>query len=155
MTSPPWNARSEGHVAAQMLLLTGIAGLPLLRPAPRASSPLRATGTVLLVAGSVLAGWSALRLGPNLTPLPEPRRDGQLVQTGPYALVRHPVYGGLLLGSAGWALRRGHGGALGLSLLLALLFEHKSRDEEARLMARFPDYPSYRRRVRKFIPWLY
>lgn len=152
---PPRNARGEGYVALQMLLLAGIATLPLRRPAPRPTSALRGAGAVLLGAGSVLAGWSALRLGRNLTPLPVPREDGHLVQTGLYALARHPLYGGLLLASLGWATRRGHASALGLSVLLALLFEKKSRYEETRLAERFPEYPAYRRRVRKFIPWVY
>lgn len=150
-----WNARGEGYVAAQVLLLAGIVALPLLRPRRGTPRELRVVGTALVLAGGALTGWSGLRLGPNLTPLPEPRAQGQLVQTGPYALARHPMYGGLLLASLGWALYSGHRGALGLSGGLALLFGLKARDEEGRLMRHFPEYPAYRRRVRRFLPGVY
>jgi len=150
-----WNARGEGYVVAQVLLLAGIAALPLRRPVPRPPAPVRRTGFLLLVAGGALVGWSGLWLGPNLTPLPEPRRAGQLVQTGPYALARHPIYGGLLLASLGWAFVHGHRGVLGLSGGLALLFDFKTRDEEGRLVRHFPEYLAYRRRVRRFIPGVY
>lgn len=147
-----WNARGEGYVAAQVLLLAGIVALPLLRPRRGTPRELRVAGTLLVLAGGTLVGWSGLRLGPNLTPLPEPRAEGQLVQTGPYALARHPIYGGLLLASLGWALAHGHRGALGLSGGLVLLFDVKARDEERRLTRHFPEYPAYRRRVRRFLP---
>jgi protein-S-isoprenylcysteine O-methyltransferase Ste14 len=150
-----WNARGEGYVAAQVLLLAGIVALPLLRPRRRTTRGLRVAGTLLLAAGGTLVGWSGLQLGPNLTPLPEPRAQGQLVQTGPYALARHPIYGRLLLASLGGALAHGHRGALGLSGGLALLFDLKARDEERRLIRHFPEYPAYRRRVHRFIPGMY
>lgn len=142
-------------MAIQLLLLTGIALLPLLRPARPPSHAVRGVGTALLGTGSALVTWSALRLGRNLTPLPMPRNGGHLVQTGPYALARHPLYGGLLLAAVGWATWRGHAAALGLSVLLAALFARKSRREETYLTERFPEYPAYQWRVRKFIPWVY
>lgn len=53
------------------------------------------TGAVLGLVGSAL-GLAGLRgLGPSLTPYPEPRRGAQLVETGVYGLVRHPIYGGI------------------------------------------------------------
>ncbi|MEW6420371.1 MAG: isoprenylcysteine carboxylmethyltransferase family protein [Deinococcota bacterium] len=149
------DARGEGLVAAQLLLLAGIAVLPLLRPAPQLPPALRRFGTLCMVAGGGLALWSGQSLGHNLTPLPEPKTDGALIQSGPYALARHPLYGGLLLASVGWALQRGHREALELSVLLAGLLEIKTREEERRLTRRFPGYPAYRRRVRKLIPGVY
>ncbi|PTA66747.1 methyltransferase family protein [Deinococcus arcticus] len=150
-----WNARGEGYVAAQVLVLAGILVLPLLRPRQGTPRGLRVAGTALILAGGTLTGWSGLRLGPNLTPLPEPQVDGQLVQTGPYTLVRHPIYSGLLLASLGWALAHGHRGALGLSGGLAFLFDLKALDEERRLTRHFPEYPAYRQRVRRFLPGVY
>ncbi|WP_420594486.1 methyltransferase family protein [Deinococcus sp.] len=155
MFKRPLNARGEAFVVAQMVLLAGIFGLPLLRPSRRPGGALRFLGTLLMLAGGVLTAWSVRRLGRNLTPVPQPLPDGELVQTGPYALARHPIYGGLLLLAVGWSLRRGHSGALCLSGLLWVLFEFKAHNEEARLAEQYPDYPAYRRRVRKFIPWLY
>lgn len=156
MTTPARSgkARGEALVAMQLLLLTGIAVLPLLRPA-RLPLALSGFGTLFIVAGGDLTLWSSQSLGRNLTPLPEPKADGALVQSGPYTLARHPLYGGLLLASVGWAARRGHWGALGLSALLAAVLEVKTREEERCLTRRFPDYPAYRRRVRKFIPGVY
>jgi protein-S-isoprenylcysteine O-methyltransferase Ste14 len=63
-----------------------------------------AIGIALMASGFVLAARGVADLGGAMTPLPRPRDDAELVQTGAYALVRHPVYGGLILAAFGWAL---------------------------------------------------
>jgi protein-S-isoprenylcysteine O-methyltransferase Ste14 len=74
---------------------------------------------------------------------------------GPYRLVRHPIYGGLLLGLAGLALWVGSWLSLVLVVGLVGIFWTKSAEEERRLSARFPEYDGYRAVVRRrFIPWL-
>jgi protein-S-isoprenylcysteine O-methyltransferase Ste14 len=76
------------------------------------------------------------------------------VQTGAYGLVRHPIYGGLILGSAGWGLARASPGTLVLTGVLAGFFELKSRREEAWLGERFAEYAAYRARTPRLIPGL-
>ena len=79
----------------------------------------------------------------------------ELIESGLYAWVRHPIYCGIILAAFGWALYVQ--GALSLlwAALLVVFFDIKSRREEAWLAARFPAYADYRRRVRKLIPFIY
>jgi protein-S-isoprenylcysteine O-methyltransferase Ste14 len=100
-------------------------------------------------------GRSLLDLGQNLTPLPHPRNDSQLVQTGIYKIVRHPLYSGVIslaLAYASWQMSWVH--LLG-SIGLLLFFDAKARKEEAWLTAKFPEYASYCLTVKKLIPGIY
>ena len=114
-----------------------------------------AAGLVLMAAGAVLVARGLLDLGRNLTPVPRPRDDAQLVASGIYAHVRHPIYGGLMATAVGWALLAASPVALLLALLLALFFEAKSRREESWLSERYADYPAYATTTSRFFPRLY
>ena len=79
----------------------------------------------------------------------------RLRQGGIFGLVRHPVYGGVILIGLGWSLADA---PLGLvpTALLAVLFDLKAQREEAWLIERFPEYAAYRAGTpRRFVPWLY
>ncbi len=108
-----------------------------------------------MCAGGVLSSAGGLRLGPGLTPLPFPKEGAPLIQSGPYALVRHPIYSGLLIGSAGIALLASGWLTWIYAAALFLLLDFKTRREERWLSAKFPEYGSYQRRVRKLLPFLY
>lgn len=115
---------------------------------------LKTTGGVVAAAGGLLAVWASRTMGRNLTPFPRPRRGGELVDRGPYRFARHPIYGGGLLFFVGFALAFSIA-ALVPTATLAALWLAKSRDEERRLVERFPGYAEYRRRVRgRFLPLL-
>ncbi len=96
-----------------------------------------------------------LDLGQNLTPLPYPRDDSTLVQTGVYGWVRHCLYSGLIIGTLAYSLARLSVPHLLATVLLFLILDAKSRQEEVWLMAKFPDYADYRQRVKKFFPGIY
>jgi protein-S-isoprenylcysteine O-methyltransferase Ste14 len=114
----------------------------------------RAIGIALAVLGATYFVASARALGRSLTPLPKPRRRAELVERGPYRLVRHPIYGAGMLTFLGYGLATSVP-ALALAVLLAVLWLLKSAVEERWLEARFPAYPDYRRRTpRRFVPWL-
>ena len=103
----------------------------------------------------VFLGRSLFDLGQNLTPLPHPRDEGQLVKTGIYGLVRHPMYSGvvyLALAYASWQMSWVH---LVDSIVLFVFFDAKSRKEEVWLTEKFPDYASYSNSVKKLILWIY
>ena len=108
---------------------------------------------LLLAAGIGLAG--TVSLGRNLTPLPKPSASTQLVQSGIYGLMRHPLYTAVFCGSVGWALWWRSWPALLAALALAPLFDGKARREERWLRQRFPEYAAYERRVRRFLPRIY
>ncbi len=158
----PWwrGARGEWYVAAQLALMalvflgprTGF-GLPAW-PVPWPAAG-RLAGAALMIAGGALLAAGIVRLGRGLTPLPYPRTDADLVQTGAFAVVRHPMYAGGLILAFGWALLAGGWLTLGYVGLLFGLLDVKSRREEQWLIERYPEYAAYRRRVRKLIPFLY
>jgi protein-S-isoprenylcysteine O-methyltransferase Ste14 len=114
-----------------------------------------AAGSVLLVAGAILfcAGW--IRQGRGLSALPYPRAGISLIQTGPYALVRHPMYSGLLALGFGWGLSVQSWLTLAYAALLFVFLDLKSRREEKWLIERFPAYRDYQQRVRRLVPFIY
>ena len=161
-TQESWKgARGEYWVLAQGLILLGFVLLPQWHPAGWNEWPIAVTyvrGAIALVFAlfaAILLGKGLLDLGENLTPLPYPREDSSLVQTGVYSWVRHCLYSGLIFGTAAyslWTISLSHTAA---TALLFIVLDLKARKEEAWLMERFPDYADYQQRVSKFIPWLY
>jgi 2-amino-4-hydroxy-6-hydroxymethyldihydropteridine diphosphokinase len=118
-------------------------------------APTRLAGFALGVIGGALAFVSSRRLGPGLSATPEPRDDAELVETGPYALARHPIYGGVAMFMLGTAMIVDS--LFGSVLAIGLLgfFYLKSEYEERRLLLRYPQYHAYRQRVpRRLIPFL-
>ena len=93
------------------------------------------TGGVLsTIVGAVLClvavgfGWRGfVTLGNNLTAFPKPLDDGQLVITGVYAIVRHPIYTAVLSGSVGYALLTTSWAGLGWTGVLGVGFEFRRR----------------------------
>lgn len=118
-------------------------------------SGLRMIGGLLAVVGGLLAFLSVRRLGSALTSIPEPLPDAKLVETGPFAYARHPIYGGVILFMLGTSLVAASlSGAL-LSVGLGVFFWVKSEYEERQLRIAYPGYSGYRERVtRRFIPFL-
>ncbi len=123
---------------------------------PAAITPITAVLGALCVAyGVVMVGLGIVNLGRNLTAVPHPKPDSTLVQNGAFALVRHPIYSGLIVGALGIALSRQGGLTLVLTALLFLFFDIKSRREERLLAAQFAAYSTYQARVKKLLPYLY
>jgi protein-S-isoprenylcysteine O-methyltransferase Ste14 len=138
------------------LLFLGPPALPAMRPWPLwVGAPSRAIGIVLVAAGVALFVGGIRGLGPNLTPFPAPRPDTRLVDRGAYRVVRHPIYAGAVAFAFGWALVIHGWLTLVYAALLFAFFDLKAAREEGWLMARFPEYATYRKRVRKLIPYLY
>jgi len=154
---PSLGPRGEGWVVLQVLLFAGVA-LGGAAAGGAWSGPVAiltsALGLGLMALGALLAGRGLLDLGRNLTPLPHPRDGAQLVGSGAYRLVRHPIYGGLIALAFGWGLLTASPLVLVMALLLAGLFQLKSRREEAWLLERFPEYASYMLVTGRFFPRL-
>jgi protein-S-isoprenylcysteine O-methyltransferase Ste14 len=146
--------RGEGWVVLQVVLFAIILFVPRM---PDVILPvwLRGLGALILAAGGVFGTWGILALGRNLTAVPKPIEGGQLVTTGPYAYVRHPIYAGIILGTLGWALLRSNLLGVALALGAFIFFDLKSRQEERWLAQAYAGYGEYQRRVRKLIPWVY
>jgi protein-S-isoprenylcysteine O-methyltransferase Ste14 len=71
-----------------------------------------------------------------------------------YGWVRHPIYGGALLSSLGWALAWLSLPGVAFTALVFVFFDRKAAFEERLLNARFPEYAAYARRVGKLLPWI-
>lgn len=110
---------------------------------------------MLLLLGGASAVAAVFTLGSNLSPLPHPKAGTTLVTSGPYRLVRHPIYSGVLLMSLGWALVNASSLTLFYGALLTLLFDRKARREERALQAALPEYADYQKRSKRLLPFLY
>jgi protein-S-isoprenylcysteine O-methyltransferase Ste14 len=154
---PSLGPRGEGWVALQGVLLVAIACCSFLPPdwSGTARVVTGVVGAILVGAGALLAVAGMRDLRSNLTPLPHPRDGATLIRSGSYSLVRHPIYGGIVIAAAGWGLVIASVAALALSALLLVFFDLKSRREEAWLTERFPDYPAYRRETRRLLPFIH
>ena len=119
--------------------------------------PFGLLGDVLVLAGLGFAIWARVVLGQNWSGLVMMVRDGhQLVQDGPYAIVRHPIYTGLLAAILGTALTLGTL-ASWIAVVSGLAGILLRVDVEERLMAsEFGDaHAAYRARTRKLIPFVW
>jgi protein-S-isoprenylcysteine O-methyltransferase Ste14 len=112
-------------------------------------------GSAAMLAGGGLAVSGFVNLGRSLSPFPRPAPGGRLVDWGAYGLVRHPIYGGLIVAAAGWGLVLAAPLVLLGAAALAFFFDLKSRREEVWLSERYEDYAAYRARTRRLLPWLY
>lgn len=68
-----------------------------------------------------------LQLNKKLTPFPTPLKDGTLINTGLYKLVRHPIYSGIILTAIGFGLFQESFWKIGVALILWILFYFKSK----------------------------
>ena len=118
------------------------------------SIALGAIGTVLVAAGVGLAVFARVYLGRNWG-MPMSRKEHpELVTGGPYAVVRHPIYTGIILAMLGSAIGESLFWALPL-MLFAAYFVHCARQEEELMRAQFPDqYPDYMRRTNMIVPFV-
>jgi protein-S-isoprenylcysteine O-methyltransferase Ste14 len=118
------------------------------------SPALAGVGLALWAAGLGLAVWARLYIGRNWG-MPMTRRENpELVTTGPYRYVRHPIYSGIILAFIGTALATTLA-ALIAAVVMAGVFIFSATREERFLAKEFPDtYPEYKARSKMLIPFL-
>ena len=109
MSKTPWwkGTHGEWYVVGQIALIVLVffgphcPGMAKLDPPFTWLSSIG--GSTILLTGILLLMVAIFRLGSNLTPVPYPKDEGTLIETGPYRLVRHPMYCGGILIAFGWA----------------------------------------------------
>jgi protein-S-isoprenylcysteine O-methyltransferase Ste14 len=119
------------------------------------TDPLReALGLVLFGLGLAFAIWARVHIGRNWgTPMTR-KNEPELVTSGPYRLVRHPIYSGILLAGVGTALALSWFWLVVL-LLPAVYFVYAATVEERYLAKQFPeDYPAYKRSTKMLVPFV-
>jgi protein-S-isoprenylcysteine O-methyltransferase Ste14 len=112
-------------------------------------------GIVLLALGLGFAVWARVNIGRNWgTPMMQ-KDDPELVTSGPYHLVRHPIYSGLLLAAVGTAVALSWWWLIAVALA-GVYFLYSATVEERYLTQQFPDtYPAYQRSTKMLIPFIF
>lgn len=112
-------------------------------------------GFMLVLAGIALSITARVSLGGNWSGIVTLKQDHELVCRGPYRLVRHPIYTGLLTAILGTAIAQGELRSLLAVALIAAAFVRKIGVEETFLTEAFGDaYDRYRREVPALIPFV-
>ncbi len=149
------NNRARGYiyVAGQLLLLG------LLFTAPRMDSPygeisdlISYLGLAVMAGGIAILIASFIRLGKSLTANPVPKDEGELVVSGLYSFVRHPIYLGLLLLGFGVVLDAGYWPQILIFLMLYIQLHIKANFEEYLLRQKYPGYAAYAAKTPRFFP---
>ncbi len=149
-------ARLVAIVCAATLLLLPSVPLPLLN---KRFLPIGDwcfwSGAAITAAGLLFSISARRHLGKNWSQAVTVKEGHELITSGPYAVVRHPIYTGLLLGFLGSAVARGEWrGILAVSLVLAVLW-FKLRLEEKWMRAQFGEsYAAYSRKVAALVPYI-
>jgi protein-S-isoprenylcysteine O-methyltransferase Ste14 len=150
--------------ATYVLIQAGLLGILFLGPtdwwgilslSQRVSETLKMIALILFPLGVLIAIVAAIQLKRNLTPLPMPVEHGELIQTGLYAYVRHPIYLGVILMALAWFLHTQAVLTLVEFIAVMIFFEVKSRQEEYWMGQVYPEYAGYQRRTAKLVPRIY
>jgi protein-S-isoprenylcysteine O-methyltransferase Ste14 len=113
-------------------------------------------GAILTVVGVTIGIWARFYLGGNWSATVTVKQDHELIRTGPYAVVRHPIYSGLLLAVLGTAIYAGEIRGLFALALAMIALKIKSVREEAFMQDEFGEqYLLYRRRVKSLVPFVW
>jgi protein-S-isoprenylcysteine O-methyltransferase Ste14 len=116
---------------------------------------LQVIGLVIFLLGLALAVWARVYIGRNWGMPMSEKADPELVTTGPYSTVRHPIYSGIILAMIGTTV------AVSLYWLVAVVllgayFIYSAVMEERYMAGRFPDtYPKYKQSTKMLIPFIF
>ena len=163
-----WSSKTEKRAGLgtelRYRIVLALGGLIFLIPAHGYHGPLRlwlvsrAEAWIcvgLIVLGFAFSAWARIRLGPLWSGTITKKADHRIIDTGPYAIVRHPIYTGILL--AVYATAAAKGTVLGLigTLLITIGIWMKARLEESWLREELgaETYDAYRRKVSMLIPF--
>jgi protein-S-isoprenylcysteine O-methyltransferase Ste14 len=151
-----WGRFAGVRVAVVILVVILLRAGVLKRHEGVTASPwLQGIGLAVFLLGLALAVWARIYIGRNWgMPMTE-KAEPELVNTGPYRKIRHPIYSGIILALVGSAL------ALGISwfiaaAVIAAYFIYSAVMEERYLTKLFPDaYPEYKRSTKMLIPYIF
>jgi protein-S-isoprenylcysteine O-methyltransferase Ste14 len=153
--------RSTLLVVWLVIMVSVAAGIYVAKNWPSAALPYHRSvmfaGVVLFVIGLLLRWWAIITLGRFFTVDVTIEPDHELVERGPFRMVRHPSYTGVLLGFVGLALTLGNWAALLVILVpIGAAFIHRMNVEENALSGALgPQYTDYMRRTKRLMPFIY
>jgi protein-S-isoprenylcysteine O-methyltransferase Ste14 len=160
-------ARRKGRwigIVARLCIIAGIFfafrlrvshGVPLARIGFRAYPAIMLTGLLICALGFALATWARVYIGRNWGMPMSLKQDPELVTSGPYRYIRHPIYSGFLLAAFGSIFSVGVVWVIPFCIFGAYFIYSSYREE--RLMAeQFPQtYPAYKKRTKRLIPFIF
>jgi protein-S-isoprenylcysteine O-methyltransferase len=153
--------RSTLLVVWLVIMVSVAAGIYVAKHWPAAALPRHRSfmfaGVALFVTGLLLRWWAIITLGRFFTVDVAIEPDHELIERGPFRMVRHPSYTGVLLAFVGLALTLGNWAAL-LAILVPIgaAFIHRMNVEENALSGALgPQYTDYMRRTNRLVPFLY
>jgi protein-S-isoprenylcysteine O-methyltransferase Ste14 len=142
-------------VAVIVLTPTSLRRGGLLHQLWASSAILWVIALLLVASGSAFAIWARLTIGRNWSSTVTLKQDHELIRRGPYSIVRHPIYTGLLSMSVGTMVLTGLVESVGVVAVGIVYVVIKVRDEERLMSETFPaQYPEYRRTVKSIIPFI-
>jgi protein-S-isoprenylcysteine O-methyltransferase Ste14 len=138
-----------------ILRLPGFRPFLAFRRAVPADPAIAGAGVALCASGIALSIWARWHLGRNWG-MPMSLKEGhELVTAGPYRIVRHPIYTGILLAMIG-SMVTGNLLWLVLFVLFGGYFVYSATVEEQLMLRQFPDrYPAYQKRTKMLIPFVF
>ena len=112
-------------------------------------------GALLTVIGIGFAIWARVNIGRNWSSRPAMKEHHELVTTGPYAYVRHPIYTGILLAALGTAIMSSIFG-IGMLIFISIFFAFRINKEEKIMLELFPNrYPEYQKHTKRLLPFVW
>ncbi len=151
--------RSSARATTDSFIAKAIAVAASFMPfaIPFLSRPVENSGMMLLadivtIAGMTITLFALNALGRSISIIPQAR---SFVQTGPYRIVRHPLYLGELIAVLGLVLARSSVSAAGLFIVITALQVYRACQEEKLLAATFPEYGPYSMDKARFIPGIF
>jgi len=114
-------------------------------------------GAVIMVAGLCLRIWAVLTLGISFRTTVETHQNQKVIKSGPYKLVRHPAYSGLLLTGCGYGMALQNWLSLIFAIglpLIALLYRIRI-EEKAMVESLGDEYEAYRKNTKRLVPWIW
>lgn len=143
-------------VGAWLLFSNRAAAASLARRFVPSTAMVAYIGVALTIAGIAFAIWARFFLGTNWSATPSIKQGHELVRSGPYAIVRHPIYSGFLLGLLGTAIYAGDFRALAAFGIVLIGLKWKSLTEESLMQQQFgAQYVDYKRQVKGIIPFVW
>lgn len=150
----PWSRELPIRAAIAVIVIVALRLGAFHRNDVNSNFWLAAAGLVLFAAGLGFAVWARLHIGRNWgTPMSQ-KEDPQLVSSGPYRMVRHPIYSGILLAGIGTAMAITWSWLIGVALA-GVYFVYSATVEERYMTVQFPDeYPRYQRSTKMLVPFI-
>jgi protein-S-isoprenylcysteine O-methyltransferase Ste14 len=144
-----------GFRVAVILLVLLLLRLKLLKHNTVTHNPwLMGIGLAVFLLGLALAVWARIYIGTNWGMPMSRKEDPELVTTGPYSKVRHPIYTGIILGLVGTALAVSLYWLIG-AVVMGGYFIYSATNEERYMTEQFPsDYPEYKQSTKMLIPFV-